>query len=332
MEKMKLLESNSIRERISARMRIPMFGAPMFLVSSPELVKAQCKAGIVGVLPCLNLRPSSAFDSALSDIQDDLDRWDSANPDRLSAPLAVNLMVHKSNSRLEEDLAIIRAHRVKIVVTSLNPPDCVIDEIKGYGGIVLHDVSQIRHARKAVAAGVDGLVLVCAGSGGHTGHLSPFAFTSEVRAFFSGPIAIAGAVRHGQHIAAVRALGADYAYCGSAFIASVEASASPVYKDLVTTSAADDIVVSTAVSGLRGSYLKKSFERLGLDPDTLQQRATTSFDLGLTPEGTKAKAWKDVWAAGQGVGGTTAIEPATDIVGRFSREYFNAIENLGMSL
>lgn len=314
------------------RLRLPMFGAPMFLISSPELVLAQCKAGIVGTLPCLNLRPAKAFHETLQSMTSDLGRWDASHPEQPSAPLAVNLMVHVSNTRLEEDLAIIRDHRVPVVITSLNSPDRVVQAIKSYGGLIFHDVSQVRHARRAAAAGVDGLVLVCAGSGGHTGQLSPFAFIAEVREFFTGAVALAGAIRNGSQVAAIRVLGADFAYCGSAFIASDEAWAAPLYKEMVTTSGADDIVVSTAVTGLRGSYLRKSFDRLGLDPEQLSQRQTATFDLAITPEGTKAKAWKDVWSAGQGVGGTRKVQPAKVIVEQFASEYAHARAQLRATL
>jgi nitronate monooxygenase len=198
--------------------------------------------------------------------------------------------------------------------------------------LVFHDVSQVRHARRAAAAGVDGLVLVCAGSGGHTGHLSPFAFIGEVREFFDGAVALAGAIRSGAQVVAARALGADFAYCGSGFIASEEAWAAPLYKEMVATSGADDIVVSNAVTGLRGSYLKKSFERLGLDPEQLRHRETSSFDLALTPEGTKAKAWKDIWSAGQGVGGTMSVRPAAQIIEQFATEYEQALQQLRATL
>lgn len=308
-------------------MRLPMFGAPMFLVSSPELVLAQCQAGIVGVLPVLNLRPSSNFDLCLTRLSACLKKWDQEHPESPSAPLAVNLMTHQSNIRLEEDLAIIRAHRIPVVITSLNAPDRIVSRVKDYGGVVFHDVSALRFARRALAAGVDGLVLVCAGAGGHTGRLNPLAFVAEVRSFFNGPLAVSGCVNHGSQLLAIKAMGADFAYAGTHFIATTEACAADAYKMMIIESGADDIVTSNAVTGLNGNYLVKSFQRLGIEVGELEQRKSSTFNLDAG-EGKEIKAWRDVWSAGQGVGLSSSIRPAARIIEQLHQEYLAAVRRM----
>ncbi|WP_454830339.1 NAD(P)H-dependent flavin oxidoreductase [Paraburkholderia xenovorans] len=299
----------------------------MFLVSSPALIVAQCRAGIVGVLPSLNLRPVDRLDDCLVEIRTALADDGRDEPAWPIAPFGINLMVHPSNERLEPDLAIIEKHRVPIVVTSLSSPDQVVPRIHAYGGFVFHDVASVKHARRAVNANVDGLILVCAGAGGHTGTLSPFAFVSEVRRFFPGPIAVSGCITDGSHLLALQTMGADFGYVGTRFIASTEANAADGYKKLVVSSRADDIISSTAVTGLTGNYLVESFKALRIDATALHSRQTSSFSLALREDGTSAKAWRDVWSAGQGVGATTAIEPAAVIVERFAHEYLAAKHN-----
>lgn len=307
-----------------AGLRLPMFGSPMFIVSSKELVAEQCKAGIVGTLPALNARPAEELDVWLSHIEAERERWD-ANPDKPwpAAPYAVNLMTHPSNVRFEADLKTIVKHRVPLVISSLSHPARVVEAVHAYGGVVFHDVSNMRFAHKALEAGVDGLVLVCAGAGGHTGQLNPMAFVAEVRAIFDGPIAVAGGITNGRQLLAVQAMGADIAYVGTRFIPSAEANAPDAYKHMVLASGIDDITCTNAVTGLYANYLTKSFEALGIDPSTLAVRSKSSFNLG-GGDTTQVKAWKDVWSAGHGVGASTQIETARAIVDRFAHEYEEA--------
>ena len=312
-------------DTLPQRMRLPMFGAPMFILSSKELVAEQCKAGIVGTLPTLNARPASELDGWLGYIEEQIAAWN-ATPGiaHRAAPYAVNLVTHSSNARLEEDLAAVIEHRVPIVVTSLNDPAKVVQKVHDYGGIVFHDVSTLKFARKAISAGVDGLILVCAGAGGHTGQLNPLAFTAEVREIFAGPLALSGCITHGRQLLAAQAMGASFGYVGTRFIASTEAAAAPSYKEMVVASGIEDIVCSNAVTGLYANYLVKSFEALGLDPATLAVRDKSSFSINIGSEKTQVKAWKDVWSAGQGVGPITSIRPAAAIVDDMAREYAEA--------
>lgn len=307
-------------------MRIPVICAPMFLVSTPELVIEQCKAGVVGAFPSLNARPEARLAEWLDRIAAELLAWEAECPVRRAAPYAVNLIVHPTNPRLEHDLEIVAGHQVPIVITSLNPPSAVVDTVHAYGGLVFHDVSAVRHARKALDAGVDGLILVCAGAGGHTGTLSPLAFTDEVRRVFDGPIALAGCVSHGRQVLAALAMGADFAYVGTRFIASAEANADARHKEMILTSAAADIVCTSAVTGLRASYLLKSFDALGLDPQALPARQSSSFSFGKRgSEDQEIKAWRDIWSAGQGVGGIGEIRRAGELVDRLDHEYRQAL-------
>jgi nitronate monooxygenase len=297
------------------KLRLPLIGAPMFIVSSQALVIAQCRAGILGAFPALNARPEAALREWLQEISAALGH---------ATPYAVNLIVHPSNPRLAHDLEAVCEHRVPVVITSLNPPGQVVERVHAYGGKVLQDVSTVRHARRAAADGVDGLILVCAGAGGHTGTLSPFAFIAEVREFFAGTVVLAGALTHGRHVLAAQAMGADYAYVGTRFIASEEANADPRYKQMIVEGKAADIVTSSAVTGLKANYLSKSFEALGLDPEQLPARDSKSFSFAKKGDGTDAKAWRDVWSAGQGIGAVDRLEPAAAIVDRLYAEYEQA--------
>jgi nitronate monooxygenase len=280
-------------------------------------VIAQCRAGILGAFPALNARPEAALRDWLQEIST------AVGP---GIPYAVNLIVHPSNPRLAHDLDAVCEHRAPVVITSLNPPGQVVGRVHAYGGKVLQDVATVRHAQRAAAEGVDGLILVCAGAGGHTGTLNPFAFVSEVRQFFSGTLVLSGAITHGRHVHAAKALGADYAYVGTRFIASDEANAAPLYKQMIVEGKAADVVTSSAVTGLRANYLRKSFEALGLDPEQLPQRDSKSFSFARKGDGTEAKAWRDVWSAGQGIGAIDRIEPAQAIVDRLLAEYVLAAE------
>lgn len=292
-------------------LRLPVIGAPMFIVSGPELVIAQCKAGIVGSMPALNARPSSQLDEWLTHIGAELAAWDRAHPDKLAAPYAVNLIVHGTNARLDEDLDIIAKHKVPVIITSLGARKEVNARVHTYGGFVFHDVTTTPFARKAIDKGADGLVLVAAGAGGHAGRISPFALVEEARAWFDGPLALSGAIASGRGIRAAQAMGADLAYIGSAFIAATEANATPDYKDTIIEAVADDIVYTDFFSGIPGNYLRQTIERNGYDPANLPKR-----EEGVhVTDG--VKIWRDIWAAGQGVGAVRDIEPVARMVGRW---------------
>lgn len=307
--------------RVLEGLRIPVIGSPMFIVSSKELVARQCCAGIVGAFPALNARPTEELAVWLDYLNAEIAAWNANSPPWQAAPYAVNLIVHPSNERLAHDLDVVCNYRVPIVITSLNAPGEVVERAHAYGGIVIQDISSMRHARKAIDAGVDGLVLVCAGAGGHTGTLNPFAFTEEVRRIFDGIIAVSGCITHGRQVRAVQAMGADLAYVGTRFIASAEAQADARYQEMVVSARAGDIVCTNAVTGLPANYLRASFEALGVDVDALPTRETSSFGFGKRGDGSEAKAWRDVWSAGQGVGGIDAVLPATEIVANMAAEY-----------
>jgi len=310
----------SVPAVLKGRLSLPVIGSPMFIVSGPELVIAQCKAGIVGSFPALNARPAEVLEQWLQRITSELDDYRAKNPDKPVAPFAVNQIVHQSNDRLQHDVEMCVKYKVPIVITSLRAPNEVVDAIHSYGGIVLHDVINIRHAKKALEAGVDGLILVCAGAGGHAGTLSPFALVSEVRQFFDGPIALSGSIAHGRQILAAQAMGADFAYMGTRFIATQEANAAGEYKQMLIDSAANDIVYSSLFTGVHGNYLKKSIAKAGMDPDNLPEadKSTMSFGSGGS---SKSKAWRDIWGAGQGVGVIVDSPPVGDLVARLKREY-----------
>jgi nitronate monooxygenase len=304
----------SLPPLLSGRLRLPVIGSPMFIVSTPELVIAQCRAGIVGAMPALNARPQDQLDPWLQRIEDAL-----ADCQPTAAPYAINQIVHPTNTRLEADLECCIRHRVPIIITSLNPPDRIVDAVHAYGGLVFHDVVNMRHARRAIDAGVDGLVLVCAGAGGHTGLLSPFALIEEVRRVFDGPVVLSGAMTTGRQILAAQVMGADLIYMGTRFIATEEANAPAHYKQMIVDASAADILCTASVTGVTGNYLRPSIAALGLDPDNLPPVDRKKFSFGRG--GDEAKAWRDVLSAGQGVGSIDSIEPTSEVVAKLDREY-----------
>ena len=312
-------------------LRLPVIAAPMFTVSYPELVKAQCMAGIVGSFPALNARPPELLDEWLTQIQEELTTYQSAHPQRQVGPIAVNQIVHISNTRLEQDMHVCVKHRIPIYITSLRAPiKEMIDAVHSYGGIVLHDVISLRHAEKALEAGVDGLILVAAGAGGHAGGLSPFALVGEVRKVFQGPIVLSGAISNGSSILAAQAMGADFAYMGTRFIASQEAHANSAYKDAIVQAQAADIVYTDYFTGILGNYIKQSIENAGLDPNNLPAGDPGAF-AKLSQEnkdGAASKAWKDIWGAGQGVGLIHDIPSVAQIVDTLETEYQAARKRL----
>ena len=305
---------------VLANLPLPIIGSPLFIISNPKLVIAQCKAGVVGSFPALNARPVSQLDEWLAQITEELADWDRKNPDRLSAPFAVNQIVHKTNNRLEEDVELAVKYRVPITITSLGAQQAVNDAIHSYGGIVLHDVINDKFARKAVEKGADGLIPVAAGAGGHAGGLSPFALIQELREWFDGPIALSGAIANGRAILGAQAMGADLAYIGSAFIATQEARAVQGYKDMIVESTGEDIVYSNLFTGVHGNYLRPSIERAGLDPDNLPQADPSKMNFG-SGGNQEAKAWKDIWGCGQGIGAVKSIPTAGELVDRLAAEY-----------
>jgi nitronate monooxygenase len=303
-------------------LRLPVIGAPMFIVSGPELVLAQCKAGIVGSFPALNARPPELLDEWLTRIRRELADYQLAHPGAKVAPYAVNQIVHASNQRLQHDIDVCVKHRVPIMITSLRAPDDVVQAAHSYGGLVFHDVTTLKHAKRALQAGVDGLILVATGAGGHAGRLSPFAFVPEVRQFYDGCVILAGAIASGGAILAAQALGADLAYIGTRFIASEEANAPAAYKQMIIDSRAEDVVYTSLFTGVHGNYLKGSIVNAGLDPDHLPESDKTKMDFGAGSA--KAKAWRDIWGAGQGVGQVEAAPAVAEVVSRLEREYLNA--------
>lgn len=308
-------------------LRLPIIGAPMFIVSGPELVIAQCKAGIVGSFPALNARPPELLDEWLTQITGELAEYRSANPDKPVAPFAVNQIVHQSNDRLQHDVELCVKHRVPIVITSLRPPAAVVEAIHSYGGLVFHDVINVRHANKAIEQGVDGIIAVCAGAGGHAGTLSPFALVKEIRENYDGTIILSGSMSSGQDALAAQAMGADLAYIGTRFIATEEANAPPGYKQMIVDSAAKDIVYTSLFTGVHGSYLRGSIVNAGMNPDDLPEGDKAAMDFG-SGGGSKAKAWRDIWGAGQGVGTMHDIPPVAELVARMEVDYQAARKRL----
>ena len=302
---------------------IPVIGSPLFIISNPELVIAQCKAGVIGSFPSLNARPVSLLDEWLARITEELATHDRANPDKPSAPFAVNQIVHKSNDRLEQDLALCVKYKVPVVITSLGARTDVNDAVHSYGGVTLHDIINVKFARKAIEKGADGLIAVAAGAGGHAGTTSPFALIEEIREWFDGPIALSGSIASGRGVLAARAIGADFAYIGSAFIATEEANAPQGYKQMITESAADDIVYSNLFTGVHGNYLRPSIIAAGLDPDNLPQSDPSKMNFG-SGGNTDKKAWKDIWGCGQGIGAVKSVVPAAELIARLEREYHAA--------
>jgi nitronate monooxygenase len=306
------------------RLALPVIGAPMFIVSQPELVLAQCKAGVIGSFPSLNARPEPVLDEWLTRIRSELADYDAAHPERPAAPFAVNLIVHKSNPRLMHDLELCVKHRVAIVITSLGARPELNDAIHAYGGIVLHDVINVGFAHKAIEKGADGLIAVAAGAGGHAGTWSPFALVQEIRAWFAGPLALSGAIANGRAVLAARALGADFGYVGSAFIATREAHASDDYKQSIVASGAQDVVYTNLFTGVHGNYLRSSIERAGLDPEDLPQSDPSKMNFAAE----KTKAWRDIWGSGQGIGAIDRVPSAAELVERLAREYDAALREL----
>lgn len=302
---------------LKSRLRLPVIGAPLFIISNPDTVIAQCSAGIVGAFPALNARPASLLDEWLTRIEDELAHFRREHPQAPVAPYAVNQIVHKSNDRLEHDLAVCVRHRVPIVITSLGARPEVNEAVHGYGGLVLHDITNQRHAHKAIEKGADGLIAVAAGAGGHAGRLSPFALVQEIRQWWDGPLVLSGAIASGRSILAAQAMGADFAYVGSPFIATREANASPDYKRMIAQCGAEDIVYTNLFTGVHGNYLKPSIARAGLDPDALPESDPSQMNFGSS----RRKAWKDIWGSGQGIGAVNQVGSIASLVERWDGEY-----------
>ncbi|MCA2412323.1 nitronate monooxygenase [Rhizobium leguminosarum bv. viciae 248] len=310
------------------KLRLPVIGSPLFIISHPALTLAQCKAGIVGAFPALNARPESQLDEWLAEITEELARHDAAHPERPAAPFAVNQIVHMSNKRLEHDLSLCVKYKVPIVISSLGAVPEVNAAVHSYGGIVLHDIINNRHAHSAIRKGADGLIAVAAGAGGHAGTLSPFALVQEIREWFDGPLLLAGAIATGGAILAAEAMGADMAYIGSPFIATEEARAADAYKQAIVEGAASDIVYSNYFTGVHGNYLKPSIVAAGMDPDNLPLAEVSKMDFEQAVGG--AKAWKDIWGSGQGISAIKTVEPVANLVDRLEAEYRAARARLAL--
>lgn len=315
---------------LKSRLRLPVIAAPMFIVSNPKLVIAQCCAGIIGSFPTLNARPKAMLDEWLCEIREALAAWDRDHPDTPAAPFAVNQIVHKSNDRLEHDLELTVKHRVPLVITSLGARADVNAAVHSYGGVVLHDVINQTFAKKAVEKGADGLILVAAGAGGHAGKQSPFALVQETRRWFAGPIALSGSIATGDAVLAAEAMGADFGYIGSPFIATAEANASAEYQQAIVEANAEDIVYTNYFSGIHGNYLKSSVRASGMDPDALPEADPSKMDFG-SGGATSAKVWKDIWGCGQGIGVIESVQPTADYVARLRAEYAAARARLGLA-
>ena len=311
---------------ILKRLRLPVVGSPLFIISNPKLVIEQCKAGIVGSMPALNARPASQLDEWLAEITETLAAWDRDHPEAPSAPFAINQIVHKSNDRLEHDMQMCAKYKVPVIITSLGARTDVNDAVHSWGGVVLHDIINNAFAHKAVEKGADGLIAVAAGAGGHAGVKSPFALIQEIRQWFDGPLALSGSIASGGAILAAQAMGADLAYIGSAFIATDEARAAQEYKQCIVDSNSDDIVYSNLFTGVHGNYLKPSIRAAGLDPDHLPESDPTKMNFG----GDAKKAWKDIWGCGQGIGAVKSVLPAAGLVARLEREYRAARARLAL--
>jgi nitronate monooxygenase len=315
----------SLPKILEGNLSVPVIGSPLFLVSGPELVIAQCKAGIVGSFPALNARPQHVLAEWIIRIKTELAEYQTANPDAKVAPFAVNQICHGSNDRLMDDMQTCVEHEVPIIITSLRPPAELVEAAHSYGGLVFHDVISVRHAKKAAEQGVDGLILVCAGAGGHAGALSPFALVREVKEWFDGTIILSGSIGDGYSVASSLALGADLAYMGTRFIATEEANADIGYKKMLEESAADDIVYSSLFTGVHGNYLKPSIDKAGLDSNNLPEADKSSMNFG-SGGNTDAKAWKDIWGSGQGIGGIVDSPPVQELVDRIQSEYEEATQ------
>ncbi|XVJ70647.1 MAG: nitronate monooxygenase [Rhizobacter sp.] len=307
-------------------LRLPVIGSPLFIISNPKLVIAQCKAGIVGSMPALNARPASQLDEWLAEITETLAAHNKAHPDQPAAPYAINQIVHKSNDRLEQDMAVCAKYKVPLIITSLGARVDVNQAVHGWGGVVLHDIINNNFAKKAIEKGADGLIAVAAGAGGHAGVKSPFALIQEIRQWFDGPVALSGSIATGDAVLAAQAMGADLAYIGSAFIATHEARASDAYKQMIVDSSSDDIVYSNLFTGVHGNYLKGSIVNAGMDPDHLPESDPSSMNFG----GDAKKAWKDIWGCGQGIGAVKAVTSTAELVQRLAVEYAAARIRLGL--
>ena len=306
---------------------LPVIGSPLFIISNPKLVIEQCKAGVVGSMPALNARPAELLDEWLAEITETLAAYNKANPDKPAAPFAINQIVHKSNDRLEHDMQVCAKYKVPIVITSLGAREDVNQAVHGWGGVVLHDVINNKFAHKAVEKGADGLIAVAAGAGGHAGVKSPFALIQEIRQWFDGPLALSGAIASGNAILAAQAMGADFAYIGSAFIATHEARASDAYKQAIVDGNSDDVVYSNLFTGVHGNYLAPSIRAAGLDPENLPESDPSKMNFGGSAA---AKAWKDIWGCGQGIGAVDAVTSTAELVARLRREYQAARERLAL--
>ena len=317
----------AIPQHIKENISMPVIGAPLFLISGPDLVIAQCKAGIIGSFPALNARPQHILEEWIIRIKTELAEYKEQNPDAKVAPFAVNQICHASNDRLMDDMETCVKHEVPIIITSLRPPAEVVEAAHSYGGLVFHDVISVRHAKKAAEQGVDGLILVCAGAGGHAGALSPFALLREVKEWFDGTVILSGSIGDGYSVASSLALGADFAYMGTRFIATEEANADPEYKKMLEESAASDIVYSSLFTGVLGNYLKPSISNAGLDPDNLPEADKSSMNFG-SGGNTDSKAWKDIWGSGQGIGRIIDSPNVSELVGRLKEEYLESVKEL----
>jgi len=309
---------------VLASLPLPIIGAPLFIVSNPKLVIEQCKAGVVGAMPALNARPAEQLDEWLAEITETLAAYNQANPDRPAAPFAINQIVHKSNDRLDHDMQVCAKYKVPIIITSLGARTDVNDAVHAWGGVVMHDIINNFFARKAIEKGADGLIAVAAGAGGHAGVKSPFALIQEIREWFDGPVALSGSIASGGAVLAAQAMGADFAYIGSAFVATLEARAVDGYKQMIVDSSSDDIVYSNLFTGVHGNYLKGSIRAAGLDPDKLPESDPSTMNFG----GSSTKAWKDIWGCGQGIGAIKSVQPAAELIGRLRREYQAARERV----
>ncbi len=307
---------------VLAAQKFPVIASPLFIISNPKLVIEQCKAGVIGSMPALNARPASQLDEWLAEITEALAAHNKANPDNPAAPFAINQIVHKSNDRLEQDMALCVKYKVPVIITSLGAREEINQAAHSYGGVVLHDIINNTFARKAIEKGADGLIAVAAGAGGHAGTKSPFALVQEIRQWFDGPVALSGSIATGGAVLAAQAMGADFAYIGSAFIATQEARASDAYKQAIVDCNSDDIIYSNLFTGVHGNYLRPSIVAAGLDPENLPESDPTKMNFG-GGEGAK-KAWKDIWGCGQGIGAVTAVTSTADLVGRLRREYEDA--------
>ena len=305
---------------------LPIIGSPLFIISNPKLVIAQCKAGVVGAMPALNARPASQLDEWLAEITETLTAYNKANPANPAAPFAINQIVHKSNDRLQHDMEMCVKYKVPIIITSLGAREDINAAAHSYGGVVLHDIINNKFAHKAIEKGADGLVAVAAGAGGHAGVKSPFALIQEIRQWFDGPIALSGAISTGGAVLAAQAMGADFAYIGSAFIATEEARASDAYKQAIVESNSDDIVYSNLFTGVHGNYLAPSIRAAGMDPDKLPESDASKMNFG----GDKTKAWKDIWGCGQGIGAVSKVQSTADFVAQLKREYAQARASLSL--